>query len=103
MPTNQPDPHETDEFIVLVHDEPYSKWSKGDHTIPLADVVDSFDVFHSATGSQGVLGKASNQQLDNAFGTHKDVDVILQIFEKGQRIGGDGSIGRGYGGGDRYN
>jgi len=30
----------TDEFIVLVHVEEYQQWSKGDHTIPLADVVD---------------------------------------------------------------
>lgn len=38
--TRQPESMSTDEFIVLVHVEEYQQWSKGDHTIPLADVVD---------------------------------------------------------------
>ena len=32
------------------------------------------------------MGRASRQQLENAFGTHKDVDVVMQILEKGQLI-----------------
>ncbi|WFD35127.1 hypothetical protein MCUN1_001976 [Malassezia cuniculi] len=99
----KPDSQQTDEFIVLVHSELYDKWSKGDRTIPLADVVDSFEVFHCATGTQGILGKASNQQLDNVFGTHKDVDVVTQILEKGQHLGGSEHISKSFHGGDKYN
>jgi hypothetical protein len=29
------------------------------------------------------MGKPSQQQLDTVFGTHKDVDVISLILEKG--------------------
>ena len=30
------------------------------------------------------MGRASKQQLENVFGTSKDVDVVEQILEKGQ-------------------
>lgn len=30
-----------------------------------------------------MLDAASNGQLDSEFGTHKDVDVVAQILEKG--------------------
>jgi hypothetical protein len=40
----KPDSQSTDEFMVIVNAEEYKKWIKGDKTIPLADVVDSFDV-----------------------------------------------------------
>ena len=32
------------------------------------------------------MGRASKQQLDNIFGTSKDVDVVQQILERGQVI-----------------
>ena len=35
------------------------------------------------------MGKASNQQLDNDFGTHKDVDVITAVLQKGKEQSGD--------------
>jgi hypothetical protein len=34
-------------------------------------------------GTQGILDAASNAALDNEFGTHKDVDVVTQILERG--------------------
>lgn len=40
-------------------------------------------MFFSNQGSQGILGQASNQQLDSTFGTHKDVDVVEQLLKKG--------------------
>ena len=43
----------------------------------------AFQVFHSTQGSQGILGKASNQQLENVFGTHDDYDVATILLEKG--------------------
>lgn len=44
----------------------------------------AFQVLWSNQGAQGLLGTPSNQQLDNAFGTHKDVDVITAILQKGK-------------------
>ena len=49
----------------------------------LTTVHAAFVVFHSAQGKQGWLGRASNQQLDNTFGTHNETDVALIILEKG--------------------
>ena len=43
----------------------------------------AFKVFFSNQGSQGILGEASKQQLDSVFGTHKDIDVVQQLLEKG--------------------
>ncbi|KAK2466033.1 hypothetical protein APHAL10511_001675 [Amanita phalloides] len=85
----KPDHDKTDEFIVIVNPAEYTKWKAGDTTIPLSDVVDSFQVFHSSQGSQGILGKASFQQLDNAFGTHRDDDVVTLILQKGKEQAGD--------------
>ncbi|KAJ6539648.1 ribosome maturation protein [Mycena capillaripes] len=80
----KPDSQSTEEFTIIVNTEEYK------NSIPLADVVDSFQVFHSSQGAQGVLGKPSNQQLDTVFETHKDVDVVTIILEKGREQGTDG-------------
>ncbi|KDN40888.1 DUF1960-domain-containing protein [Tilletiaria anomala UBC 951] len=80
------DSQSLDEFQVIVNGDEYEKWIKGDKTIPLTDVVDSFDVFITGQGKEGLMGRASKQQLENVFGTSKSTDVILQILEKGQLI-----------------
>ncbi|CCL98578.1 uncharacterized protein FIBRA_00579 [Fibroporia radiculosa] len=59
-------------------------------TIPLSEVVDSFQIFFSNQGAQGILGAPSRQQLDNEFGSHKDVDVVEQILKKGAEQSGKG-------------
>ncbi|KAF8640017.1 hypothetical protein AX17_001261 [Amanita inopinata Kibby_2008] len=86
----KPDTQSTDEFIVIVNSPQYRKWKAGDTTIPLADVVDSFAVFHSGQGSQGLLGKPSNQQLDTVFGSTKDIDVVTTILAKGREQASEG-------------
>jgi len=60
-----------------------------DTTIPLVEVVDSFTIFYSFQGSQGLLHKPSQQQLDNVFGTHKDVEVVEFILKNGKEQHGD--------------
>ncbi|EDR12758.1 uncharacterized protein LACBIDRAFT_292781 [Laccaria bicolor S238N-H82] len=86
----KPDSQSTDEFIVIVNPEEFKKWHAGDSTIPLAEVVDSFKVFHSGQGSQGLLGEPSKQQLDTVFGTHKDVDVVTHILKNGREQAAEG-------------
>lgn len=80
-----------------------------DSSIPLTDVVDcmsstfilvffvlsfdaliAFQVFFSNQGSQGILHKPSRQQLENVFETHKDVDVVSFILQKGVAQSGEG-------------
>ncbi|PWN45318.1 DUF1960-domain-containing protein [Ceraceosorus guamensis] len=78
-----PEHNANDLFQVIVNGEEYKKWKAGDTTIPLADVVDSFQIFHTGQGAQGIMGKPSKQDLDNFFGTHNDTDVVLQILQKG--------------------
>ncbi|KIK67772.1 hypothetical protein GYMLUDRAFT_154528 [Collybiopsis luxurians FD-317 M1] len=80
----------SEEFIVFVNPSEYKKWSEGGISIPLTEVVDSFQVFHSDQGNQGILGKPSKSQLENEFGTSKDVDVVEIILKKGRDQPGDG-------------
>lgn len=53
------------------------KWRDGDKTVPLVEIVDSFDVFHTGQGAQGLLGRASKQHLDSVFGTSKVRPALL--------------------------
>ncbi|SCV68701.1 BQ2448_822 [Microbotryum intermedium] len=83
----------TDEYIVFVADESgplesAKKWAAGDKTIPLVDIVDSFDVFHTGQGSQGLMQRPSKQELDSVFGTHNDTEIVEIVLEKGKFVTG---------------
>ncbi|KAF9534669.1 DUF1960-domain-containing protein [Crepidotus variabilis] len=80
----------TDEYTIIVDPEQYKKWKDGGTTIPLSEVVDSFKIFHSIQGSQGILRTPSQQQLDTDFGFHKDVDVVEHILKNGKEQSGEG-------------
>ncbi|KAK7695387.1 hypothetical protein QCA50_000023 [Cerrena zonata] len=86
----KPDHTRSDEYIAIVYPNEFKRWKEGETTLALTEVVDSFDVLYSTQGSQGLLGKPSNQQLDNDFGSYKDVDVITQILQKGKLETGSG-------------
>lgn len=84
----KPDAQST-EFMVMVNPAEFKKWKAGDTSIPLAEVVDSFEIFCSTQGSQGYLGRPSKQQLENLFGTSKDVEVVKALLEKGKEHSGE--------------
>ncbi|KDR84003.1 hypothetical protein GALMADRAFT_236570 [Galerina marginata CBS 339.88] len=86
----KPNTQSTEEYSIIVNPEEYKKWKDGDTTIPLAEVVDSFTIFHSDQGSQGILRQPSNQQLDSDFGTHKDIDVVEFMLKNGKEQRGEG-------------
>ncbi|KAL4076213.1 DUF1960-domain-containing protein [Scleroderma citrinum] len=86
----KPDSQSTDEFIAIINPAEFKRWKNGDTSIPLAEVVDTFDVFFSNQGAQGILGRPSRQQLENVFGTSKDVDVIMTVLQKGKEQPGNG-------------
>ncbi|KAH9977608.1 ribosome maturation protein, partial [Lactifluus volemus] len=90
----KPDPNTSDVFLVVVNPEEYKRWKEGAYnnpirTIPLVNVVDSFEILSSNQGPQGLLGRPSKQELDNVFGTHVDIDVIHQILENGKDESGE--------------
>jgi len=85
----KPEPKSTDEYMIIVNPENFKKWKDGDETIPLADVVDSFQIFHTTQGSQGILQQPSHQQLDNDFGTHKDIDVVQFMLKNAKEQAGE--------------
>ncbi|KAF9516878.1 hypothetical protein BS47DRAFT_1291880 [Hydnum rufescens UP504] len=85
----KPDTQSTDEFILIVDSEEYGKWKAGGVSIPLARVVDSFDIFFTEQGNQGKLGKASKQQLDTVFGTTKEDEAVLKLLQLGTPKVGD--------------
>ncbi|KAJ8698570.1 hypothetical protein PTI98_005263 [Pleurotus ostreatus] len=93
----KPDPQSTEEYLVIVDHDQYKKWKEGDTTIALSAVVDSFQVFYSNQGNQGLLGKPSKQQLDTVFGTHKDDDVVLAILQKGKPQASEGIANSNFG------
>ncbi|KPV78622.1 uncharacterized protein RHOBADRAFT_41166 [Rhodotorula graminis WP1] len=93
----KPDSQSTDEWIIIVGDVAAAeKWKGGDRyvspsssSIPLVDIVDSFDVFHTGQGSQGILARPSKQELDAVFETTKEDEIVEIILTKGQIKSGD--------------
>jgi Shwachman-Bodian-Diamond syndrome (SBDS) protein len=73
-----------DDFIILAETaSAVQKW-RADKTIPLVDVVSSFDVFvTNKHGTQGTLNRASKGVMENEFGTSKEDDVVKKILEDG--------------------
>jgi len=92
----KPSTQSTEEFIVIVNPEEYKRWKEGDDSIALALVLDSFDIFHSTQGNQGILGRASKQQLENTFSTTNEDEAIKFILENGTLQSSD-KIGSGGG------
>lgn len=66
------------------------------HVLDLTIISVAFSIFHSGQGNQGILGAPSKQQLDTVFGTHKDIDVMQILLEKGTAQAGDGITGGTY-------
>ncbi|KZT33469.1 DUF1960-domain-containing protein [Sistotremastrum suecicum HHB10207 ss-3] len=86
----KPDTQSTDEYIVFVNQAEYKKWKDGgklscssSSSIPLALIVDAFDIFHSGQGAQGHLGRISKQTLETVFGTKHEDEAVKVVLEKG--------------------
>ncbi|KAK3329344.1 ribosome maturation protein [Apodospora peruviana] len=73
-----------EDFIVFLDSqEDYKKWLN-DKSVPLAQVVSSFNVFVTHKhGAQGSFDSASKSVLENEFGSSVDEEVIKQILTKG--------------------
>ncbi|TNY18678.1 ribosome maturation protein [Rhodotorula diobovata] len=89
----KPDSQSTDEWILIVGDvSAAEKWKGGGEpraSIPLVQIVDSFDVFHTGQGSQGILARPSKQELHTIFGTTNEDEIVETILTKGRIVSSD--------------
>ena|SRR6266498_4695082 len=53
----------------------------------------AFNIYHSNQGAQGLLRTPSKQQLENTFGTSKDVEIIQYMLEHGKEQPSEGFKG----------
>ncbi|GAA6036848.1 hypothetical protein JCM8097_006311 [Rhodosporidiobolus ruineniae] len=58
-------------------------------TIPLVEIVDSFDVFHTGQGSQGYLARPSKQELETVFGSSNENVIVETVLSKGRILSSD--------------
>ncbi|GAA5902631.1 hypothetical protein JCM5296_000727 [Sporobolomyces johnsonii] len=83
----------TDEFIVIIADrQAAEKWVAGDRSVPLIEIVDSFDVFHTGQGAQGLLSRPSKQQLETVFETTNEDAIVEIVLSKGRLESSDGPL-----------
>ncbi|KAK3341711.1 ribosome maturation protein [Lasiosphaeria hispida] len=73
-----------EDFVVFLDStDDYKKWL-ADKSVPLAQVVSSFQVFVTHKhGAQGPFNAASKQALEAEFGTSNEDEVIKKVLEKG--------------------
>ncbi|KAJ3110900.1 hypothetical protein HDU96_006153 [Phlyctochytrium bullatum] len=58
---------------------------KGDTTIPLVNILESFDVYQTQSGgASGLNLRANKQHWSNAFNMDNIEDVIMYILQNGQ-------------------
>lgn len=66
----------------------YKKWAVGDKTVPLSEVISSFNVYTPVTGNgtEGEIHEASRQVLAEEFGKFDSVDatIIPKILKEGK-------------------
>jgi hypothetical protein len=66
-------------MILMVDVQSYELWNKDRTSVPIADVVDSYDVLKYESGRSGIINKASKSELDATFGT-TNVDKIIEFM-----------------------
>ncbi|KAK3393021.1 ribosome maturation protein [Podospora didyma] len=73
-----------DDFVVFLDStDDYKKWLD-DKSIPLAQVVSSFQIFVTHKhGAQGPFDTASKATLDAQFGTTDEDEVLKKILTEG--------------------
>lgn len=75
-------------FCMMVSSNDYQNYKKGDTTIPIASIFDSFDVFKfEGKGKEGIMSRPSNTELKNTFQTTNDM-ALAEFFLKNGEIHG---------------
>ncbi|KIO30972.1 hypothetical protein M407DRAFT_47299, partial [Tulasnella calospora MUT 4182] len=81
----KPNSQSTDEYIAIVNPDEYKKWLEGESY----SLSGTFDIFHSGQGAQGLLGKASKQELAAAFDVSNETEALEILLNKGALQSGD--------------
>ncbi|KAI9338205.1 hypothetical protein BDR26DRAFT_863181 [Obelidium mucronatum] len=76
--------HSDSAFFAYADKGILSKW-RGDKTVPLVEVLESFQVYQSDTkGASGMQNVASKAEMKNAFGSEDLTSVLQEILSKGK-------------------
>lgn len=74
-------------FVLMVDPEMYAKQKK-DKSIPLAEVVGSFQVLkYELPGRSGKMVKPSRREVEDVFGTTNEDNLVSFMLEKGKLHG----------------
>lgn len=76
------------EFFVIANADMVAKY-RADKTIPLIDVVQSFDILTTSTGGNtGEAIRPAKGLLESNFNTSNQDEIVKTIIEKGEEKGG---------------
>ena len=76
-------------YVLLVNEDAYKDYQK-DSSIPLAQVVDTFNVFkYENPGTSGTLERPSKRELEEAFGLSENDEIVRYLLENGRPHGTD--------------
>lgn len=73
-----------EQFTVFIENEEELKKWKADSSIALSNVVAGWKILVAEQGKQGILNTASRQQLENAFDTTDEDEIIKKILTSGE-------------------
>ena len=75
-------------MVLLVDPDMLQKYRGGDTSIPLAAIVDSFEIFKfDAPGKEGRLAHPSKAELQAAFDTTNETKIVEFMLAHGQLPG----------------
>ena len=87
-PTDKLKSTDRPQTMVLMVDKDALKKYKQDPSVPLAEVVNSFEVLkYDNAGKSGTMSKPSKQEIEDVFGTSRDDEVVKFMLEHGQLHG----------------
>ena len=69
--------------MVMMVDETMLRKYRKDPSVPIAEVMNSFDIFKYETGRSGLLGKPSKQEIEETFGTTNDTAIAEFMLKNG--------------------
>ena len=70
-------------FVMMVDSEAFGKYKDGDSSIPIAEIVNSFDIFRYEQGHTGEKSTPSNRELSDVFGSSNDMAVAEFMVKNG--------------------
>ena len=72
-------------YVIFVDEDMYEKYQR-DSSVPMVNVVDSFDVFkYELPGRSGKLVHPSRREVEDDFGLKNMDDVVAFMLKNGKR------------------